>query len=102
MSHRAKLGEKKVNAMREAVETKRRQKAALEEELLAAEADLDTQEKEVAALSAQLPEITTKVGGAPGKAELWAPTAGVEVNAEALGELLASNGVGEEQSGTLA
>ena len=72
-------------------------------QLLEAEAELQTQEGEVAAMGLQMQELSAKCGGgAPSKAELGEKVPGMSIDVEALGKLLSQHGVAQEQCPQLA
>ncbi|CAK0807747.1 unnamed protein product [Prorocentrum cordatum] len=66
--------------MREGIAALRDQRKQLDEQLLVAEAELQTQEGEVAALGSQMQELSARCGCAPAKAELGEKVPGMLID----------------------
>ncbi|CAK0888233.1 unnamed protein product [Prorocentrum cordatum] len=102
LSVRLKSGQEKLDKMRDGIVALHDQRKKLAEQMLAAEAEMQTQEGEVAALGLQMQELSAKCGGAPQKAELGEKVPDMSIDVEALGRLLSQHGVAQEQCSQLA
>eukprot|EP00959_Pyramimonas_sp_CCMP1952_P192393 4023047-Pyramimonas_sp.AAC.1 len=102
MSNRLKPAEKRADASRELAAARQQQLKEVQASPVLAQQDLEEQEKEVVAPSAQAQELTKRAPLAPEEAALQEKGKGTRVDVDASGKMLEALGLAAEQAGGLA